>query len=132
MRIPVLLAALSVVVLATGCGGASSASSAPAVSSSAQAPASSSAGRQVQGDAGAGAKYAPIVCTALKDTLAGLEGQAAAAAGYQAQMVLAMTSTDVPVTELKSAMDDAAVSALCPDDYKAFLEKAGITSLGSL
>jgi hypothetical protein len=131
MRSPALLAALSLVGLLTACGGASSTSAAPAATSSAPAAASSSAAQPDAG-AGAGAKYAPIVCKALKETLAGLKDQNAADAGYQAQMVLAMTSTDVPVTELKSAMDDAAVSALCPDDYKDFLEKANITSLSSL
>lgn len=130
MRTPVLLAALTVGLL-SGCGGAGSTSAAPAASS-APGAASSSAAQPAEGDAGAGAKYAPVVCKALEETLAGLEGQGAVDAGYQAQMVLTMTSTDVPPAELKSAMDDAAVSALCPDDYRRFLEKANITSLSSL
>jgi hypothetical protein len=140
-----LLGTLTVGLL-TGCGGASTTSAAPATPATSAAPSAaaassataspagdaSSAAQPGGGDAGAGAKYAPIVCKALKETLAGLEGQSAAAAGYQAQMVLTMASTTIPPAELKSSMDDAAVSALCPDDYKDFLEKAKISALSGL
>ena len=74
------------------------------------------------------AKYAPIVCERLAETLARRRAQNVAEV-YRAALVTTLADGRITITELADATADAAVVATCASDYSDFLERADMPDL---
>jgi hypothetical protein len=136
MQRTVFIGAVTVGLLA-GCGGGSST---PAVPTTSPTPTSANAESgdtspttAAQGAISSGqfAKYAPVICGAIAETLAALTPQNVPEV-YRARLVTTLADGRIPLTQLADAAVDPAVVATCPSDYKTFLERAGMTDLSNL